>query len=432
MEDNPIYYRNRLIQIFRDHWEQFKVFHPDLITQDIEDNVQKMMNCGSFKNGYAEYRCSCGEIKRVPFSCKSRFCLRCARVYIDNWVARVKEVLFTKVSHRHIILTVPGSLWSYFHDPAMLKFLADCGVEMVREVVSICKRGKEIELGIILVIQTSGRRSTWNPHLHLLVTEGGLDKEGRWYDVTYFDYTLLRKRWLYILLTRLKEALADEIGAVEKIEEVFQKRASQGLIARAKKEKVRKRDIVDYLVKYIASPPIALSRITSYDGETVEYWYREHPTNKQVSTQVSAFEFIRRLIQHIPAKGLKLIRYYGLYARCKIQKVRAIIERIFSNVKHIVQEFSELITRGIPNDYRRRLKESFGLDPLKCPKCGEEMVLFKIWHPKYGSIYDIFRDSPEIIVWEIKKDVVEEKKVEPTEKQFYFWPGLDQLFLSEV
>ena len=102
--------KNRLIQIFRDHWEQFKVFHPDVVNEDIEANVQKMMNCGLFKNGYAEYRCSCGHIKKVPFSCKSRFCLRCAKVYIDNWVVKMKETIFAKINHRHIILTVPESL----------------------------------------------------------------------------------------------------------------------------------------------------------------------------------------------------------------------------------------------------------------------------------------------------------------------------------
>ncbi|MCK4580190.1 MAG: hypothetical protein KAU10_02480, partial [Dehalococcoidia bacterium] len=40
----------------------------------------------------------------------------------------------------------------------------------------------------------------------------------------------------------------------------------KGLIVRAKKERIRKRDIVGYLVKYVASPPIALSRIEEYDN----------------------------------------------------------------------------------------------------------------------------------------------------------------------
>ena len=106
----------------------------------------------------------------------------------------------------------------------------------------------------IEVIQTAGRASTWNPHLHLLVTEGRLDKEGSWYDGIYLEYETLRKKWMYNLLTMLKEKMASRRDALEKIEEVYQKRKDKGLIVRAKKERIRKKDIVGYLIKYVASP----------------------------------------------------------------------------------------------------------------------------------------------------------------------------------
>lgn len=384
------------------------MFHPEVVNEDIEANVQKMMNCGLFKNGYAEYRCSCGHIKKVPFSCKSRFCLRCAKVYIDNWVSKMKETIFAKINHRHIILTVPGSLWKYFHNQDMLKLLADCGVRLIEEVSSICLKGKEIELGIILIIQTAGRMCTWNPHLHLLVTEGGLDKYNNWKDFYYFDYNIMRKKWMHILLNALKKALANDAEAIRLIDEVFQQRSSSGLIVRAKKEKVRKTDIIGYLIKYVASPPIALYRITGYDGRNVEYWYREHPTDRQVYTKVTAYEFIARLIQHIPPKGLKLIRHYGLYARVKFRKVKEIIERIFKRIKTISQEFVSFLKVSRPLNYRERLQKSFGVDPYKCPRCGRGLVLCEIWHPEYGRIYDIYRDEN----WrEVSKDdMVEEEK----------------------
>jgi hypothetical protein len=393
LNNRPIYYKNRLIQIFRDHWEQFKYFYPHLVNEDIEANVQKMMNCGLLKNGYAEYRCSCGHIKRVAFSCKSRFCLRCSKVYIDNWVSKMRQTIFAKVNHRHIILTVPGSLWRYFHNPKILKLLSDCGAQLVQEVCHVCLKGKRIELGVILVAQTAGRASNWNPHLHLLVTEGGLDQDNNWRTFYYFDYQILRKKWMYILLTALKKALANDREALSLIDEVFKDRSSSGLVARAKKEKVRKTDILGYLIKYVASPPIALYRITGYDGEYVHYWYREHPTDTQVYTKLSAYQFIARLIQHIPAKGLKLIRHYGLYARCKFKRAKRIIEEIFKFAKAVSQEFIHLLTPYSPTNYRTRLQNSFKIDPLRCPRCGNELILYQIWHPEYGYLYDICRDE---------------------------------------
>ena len=420
MDNSPIYYKNRLIQIFRDHWEQFKLFRSELVDEDIEANVRKMMGCGLFSNGYAEYRCGCGHIKRVPFSCKSRFCLRCGKVYIDNWINKMKQTIFAKVEHRHIILTVPGSLWKYFHNKQMLKLLADCGARLIQEVCYICSKGKQIELGVISITQTAGRKSTWNPHLHLLVTEGGLDKHNHWHRFYYFDYQVLRNKWRYILLTSLKRALIQDPEALKTIEEVFQSTMSSGFIVRAKKEKVRKTDIIGYLIKYVASPPIALYRISGYDGEYVQYWYREHPTDRRVYAKVSAYEFIARLIQHIPPKGLKLIRHYGLYARNKFKKVKELIDKAFGFVKAVSREFFSLLSLNLSKDYRQRIRNSFGVDPFKCPKCGDELILYEVWHPKYGLVYDISRDEnwkEESLSYVVEEETKTEQQARPRDSQ---------------
>ena len=62
--------------------------------------------------GSIEYRClQCGEgTHRVAMSCKSSLCLRCAKVYVDNWVSQVSQMLHEGVIYRHIVLTVPAIL----------------------------------------------------------------------------------------------------------------------------------------------------------------------------------------------------------------------------------------------------------------------------------------------------------------------------------
>jgi hypothetical protein len=70
-----------------------------------------------------------------------------------------------------------------------------------------------------------------------------------------------------------------------------------------------------YLIKYAASPPIAVSRIISYDGQSVEYCGQDHKSHQQERARVSAVEFIRWLVQHILPRGFQRVRYYGLHAR---------------------------------------------------------------------------------------------------------------------
>jgi len=135
---------------------------------------------------------------------------------------------------------------------------------------------------------------------------------------------------------------------------------------------------------------------------------REHPTDRKVYTKLSAYQFIAQLIQHIPAKGLKLVRHYGLYARCKFKKVKQIIDKIFKFAKAVSQEFIHLLTPYSPTNYRGRLINSFKIDPFRCPHCGSELILYQVWHPDYGLVYDICRDEN----WQELDtiDVVEEEK----------------------
>ena len=83
-------------QIFAEHWDGFKHAHPRYQTSYYDGLVAKMLACGNLAlMGYVEYRClHCGQgTHRVAMSCKSSLCLRCAKVYVDNWVRQVSQVL---------------------------------------------------------------------------------------------------------------------------------------------------------------------------------------------------------------------------------------------------------------------------------------------------------------------------------------------------
>jgi hypothetical protein len=313
----------------------------------------------------------------------------------------MKHTIFNKVVHRHVILTIPDTIWPYIHrDRKLFDVLTTQAKELLQDMVGNFKPKRPLKIGIISVIQTFGRKGTFNPHIHLLVTEGGIAQDGRWYNVTYIDRDTLKKKWLYYLLKGLREALKDTPDALRMLEEIYKQRKEKGLITRAMADKVRRRDIVSYLISYVASPPITLSRIVDYDGTYVTYVYKEHPTNEKITIKVTAFQFIAWMIQHIAPKGLQMVRYFGLYARKVITKTKAIIEKFLKEAGVAFQR-PPLINKT----YRERMIESFKVDPLICPKCRHKMHLMYIWHPKHGYLYDFIRDQKEII-----PDVLEKKE----------------------
>ncbi|OQY35826.1 MAG: hypothetical protein B6243_04435 [Anaerolineaceae bacterium 4572_5.2] len=146
-----------------------------------------------------------------------------------------------------------------------------------------------------------------------------------------------------------------------------------------------------YVAKYVVSPPMALSRIISYDQERgkVKYWYEDHQKGKQ-EVEVSREQFTGRMVQHILPKGFKRVRYYGLQATCKLKKVAAILKQALKGaVQGVLNWFEkEVGSTVVKLKYRERMKRGYGKDPLQCEECGEEMWLWRVWHPEYGVIYD--------------------------------------------
>src|SRR5262249_19637017 len=95
--------------------------------------VNKMLVCGDPERmGYIASRClHCGEgTHQVAMSCQSSLCLRCAKVYVDNWVSQVSRMLHAGVIYRHIVLTVPELLRKTFYQQsqAVLSPFMRCGV----------------------------------------------------------------------------------------------------------------------------------------------------------------------------------------------------------------------------------------------------------------------------------------------------------------
>src|SRR5215468_12749839 len=112
-----------------------------------------MLACGQpAQIGYSEDRClHCGQGTHVvAMSCTSSLCLRCAKVYVDNWVSQVSQVLHEGVIYRHIILTVPAMFrTTFYHNAAVvLRAFMRCGAQCLDAFDSTVK-GTPLQGGYI-------------------------------------------------------------------------------------------------------------------------------------------------------------------------------------------------------------------------------------------------------------------------------------------
>lgn len=357
---------NILQDIFRDHYEEMLyILHP---REAVIENVEKMINCGDPSYGGAMYGCSkCGNFKFVPFRCHSRFCPTCGNMYaIDRTTSMSFKLIHC--THRHCVFAIPEELRHFFLED---RSLLDCLFSAVRSVVLRMflklNKSEAFTPGFICVLHTFGRPLEWNPHIHCLISEGGTGNKIPWRKVEYFDFTFLRNAFLTALLNEMHEHIGNSF---KKTKSSIYNQCKNGFYVYAKPQKCEPNAVAKYIGRYLGRPVIATSRIDDYDGDSVTFHYRRHEDNTLVTETIPALEFIGRLIQHIPEKHFKMIRYYGIYARHRNQDKR--LYRAISKEKHkILLAF---------NRWRESLLLSFGYDPLKCPCCGNTMIFLELYH----------------------------------------------------
>lgn len=357
---------NILQEIFEDNYEiiQFTL-HP----RDVEmENISKMIHCGDPSFGGAMYACPlCGNMKFVPFRCKSRFCPSCGIKYSQERSASMAFKL-VNCSHRHCVFTIDDELRHFFlEDRSLLHCLFHAVRSVVLRMFHNLNQSKNFVPGFICVLHTFGRPLEWNPHIHCLISEGGYSDDGFWRTVKHFNYTFLRNSFQTALLNEMEQHIGPSF---HKVKAYIYNKDKNGFYIYAKPNLCDPKTVTRYITRYLGRPVIALKRIDSYDGQNVTFHYNRHEDNAYIKRTLPTIDFIKLLIQHIPEKQFKMTRYYGLYARHR--KLDKHLHRAVHKSKHgFIKNFTK---------WRQDIILSFGYDPLCCSRCKTQMILVELYY----------------------------------------------------
>lgn len=209
---------------------------------------------------------------------------------------------------------MPNVLWPFFRrDRQLLSDVAALGASVIRRWV----HARYGVVPLILVIpHTFGRRLNFHPHLHILVSAGGLNKgENRWVDFKHFDKYALMYWWRFAVSKYLGELLkvraipTDWSGA--KLDETLEKQRKRKWNIHIKRFS-SKWHFLRYAGRYLRRPPIAEHRFISVTDREVEFWANDLRLKAWVRIKVSVEEFLSLLTQHVPEHYVHGIRYFGL------------------------------------------------------------------------------------------------------------------------
>lgn len=358
-------------QIFNDHWDNFVIRNPEFdIRQVVFDEVEKIINCGNPDYGYALYVCDhCKKFVKVPFRCKSRFCNTCGVKYAqDRAFSMTKKSIRCK--HRHIVFTMSDKLWPYFQKYRnLLDGLFEAASSSILSWFYELNKSQNFTPGIMCTLHTFGRDLKWNPHIHMLCTEGGAGNTEVFRIVKHINFKALRFRWQKLLLDYLQNNLPEkELIEFKLLKNQIYKEYNNGFYVYAKPDNISSiNQTINYVVRYTGRPAMAQSRIIDYDGTYVTYYYERHEDGKRIEEKVHAYEFIKQLILHIPNKNFKVVRYYGIYAKTHKQA-----DKIFKLLNK-----SQIEIRNQLRKWNLSIELSFGYDPTIC-NCGGNLIFFEL------------------------------------------------------
>ena len=175
--------------------------------------------------------------------------------------------------------------------------------------------GNELMPGVIAAIQTFGGRINFHPHLHFLVTEGGVDKAGMFHKILRIDDS------------RLAEIFGREVLGFLVHKELLSPEWADRLLSWRhtgfnvhSRVRARTKSEAERVGKYMIRPLLSLERLSLDEREgQVSYHYGKGAEEVE---RMDYLEFIARVVSHIPDKGQVTIRYFGLYANAHRGKVK--------------------------------------------------------------------------------------------------------------
>ena len=333
--------------------------------------LDKLAKCHTAKIGLHVYRCNqCPHQHYQYHSCGNRHCPNCGGLKREQWIQdRMSELLPT--TYFHIVFTLPQQLRSVAmgNRKAIFNLLFEASTYTLR-TLGLDPKYLGGTPGIISILHTNGQDLTFHPHIHCIVSGGGVDKAGQWVphkrtkgnflfprramEKIFKGYFLEKLRTLY---TSKKIEVVDaqsfenELNTVSKFKwNVYAKAPFGG-----------PSQIVEYLGRYTHKVAISTHRILEINEKSITFKYNNYADgHMQKEMTLSHEEFLRRFEQHILPRGFVKIRHSGFMShQNKTERLSKICAQLCITPPPPKVELPVAILAAI----------KYGVDILQCPSC---------------------------------------------------------------
>jgi len=317
--------------------------------------LRDITNCRTEAFGGHSYLCpKCGEFRYSYHSCKNRHCPKCGNDQASRWLEE----------HINQLLPVPHFLVT-FTLPDPLRKLARSHQKVVYEILmtTACRSLEKLALnpkwiggiiGSVAVLQTWTRDLRYHPHVHVIVTGGGLSADGKQWMPAQNGFLLPDTALAKVFRGKFRDQLSrhdlykdvpSSVWSTDWVVDIRPVGSGQSAFR--------------YLAPYIFRVALSNKRILSCKDGKVTFLYKDSKAKEHKMRRVTlpAEKFIHRFLQHVLPFRFRKVRHFGLFSPHK---------------KHLLQKAFQLFHSAIP---KPKPDQQPTAKTLLCPDCAVPMIL---------------------------------------------------------
>jgi hypothetical protein len=373
-----------LAEIVRCAGPAYRAAHGERLLPSHSRAMADLVACRTPALGGSLFACDrCDHLDFAYHSCRNRHCPKCHRQPTQRWLAKLQERLLP-CEYYFATFTLPAELRSLARSNQRIVYgILMTAAAQALQLLADDPKWVGATLGILAVLHTWARDLAYHPHVHLLITAGGLTADGEvWRKPGRRTFLVPGYALSAIFRAKVRDAL-DRAGLLAGLDpNIFRKpwtvhlqHAGNGAHAG------------EYLSRYVYRVAITNDRIERFDGADVTFRYVSSRTHEAKRLRLSAPAFLARFLQHVLPKGFTKIRSYGLFSPTAAKR------------RHRARHLLELHRAATNRPPEQPEPLTIAPSPRVCPVCSQGRLVRRLtWRrphdPCAGGLQSLARPPP--------------------------------------
>jgi hypothetical protein len=332
--------------------------------------IEDILDCRTAALGGQVWRCDACNTKMFSYhSCGNRSCPKCHTAQTQEWLEQ-RQAELLPVPYFHITVTVPAEL----REVLRCNQRDGYGVLMQASAAAIIELARDPRyvggtVGVLAVLHTWTQQLNLHPHVHCLVSGGGISEDGNTWHPARRKFLVPIKALAKLVRGKFRALLQRKCPDLVIPDAVWQRPWILHVTAWGKGEQA----VLDYLARYVFRIALTNARIVGLDDETVTVQFKDRKTSQARTCRLSGKEFMRRFLQHVLPRGFHKVRYFGLWhpaQRHNAARVRQMLQLEAPAKLDPPQE--PIVPPLVPPD----AEPVPPIEPMICPHCHQGRMIF--------------------------------------------------------